>query len=79
MDRNGNLPLHLHCTVLKMTLAGSNRIGKGMGNVKICDVGNIPAFIGRTYKIVTFGAKCCNQNQISRNMKVKKQCPKSCS
>lgn len=43
-DRSGNLPLHLPCTVLKMILAGLNRIGKGVGNVEIHDVGKISAF-----------------------------------
>lgn len=80
IDRSCNLPLHLACSVLKMSLAVLNRIGKGVGNVEIHNVGKIPAFVGWAYKKnLTFSAKCCNQKQISRHTKVKKQCLKSCS
>lgn len=79
IDRSGNLPLHLPCTVLNIRPAGLNRIGKGVGNLKIHKVGKTPAFTEWTYKILTFGAKCCNQKQMLRDMKVTKQCLKSCS
>lgn len=62
-----------------MRLAGLNTIGKGVGNVAIPSVGKIPAFIGWIYKIVTSGAKCCNQEQISEDKKMTKPCLMSCS
>lgn len=52
-NRSGNLLLHLPWTALEMRLYGLNRIGKGVENVEIPSVGNIPAFIGWMYKIAT--------------------------